>query len=75
MNQLASGSEANILTLDCGEGKGSVYCRAPYKEDGWLMLKTPKLRKGFQQSILQGQVREGGDLRVSDQLMHNSLSS
>ena len=29
-----AGSKANLLTLDCGEGKCSVYCKVPYKESG-----------------------------------------
>ena len=49
-------SKANLLTLGCGEGKYSVYCKAPNvgpsKENGQLMRKRPKLPNGFQGSVL-----------------------
>ena len=41
-------SKATLLTLGCGEGKHSVYCRAPSKENRQLVLKRPKLPSGFQ---------------------------
>lgn len=46
-------SKANLLTLDCGEEKCSVYHKAPYKGNRLLMLKNPKLPKGFQQPFLK----------------------
>ena len=37
-----------LLTPGCGEGKYSVYCRAPNKENWQLMLKRTELsREGF----------------------------
>ena len=36
-------SKAAVLTLGCGEGKYSIYCRLPSKENGQLMLKRPRL--------------------------------
>lgn len=50
--------KANLLTPGGGEGKYSVYYKAPHKENGWLMPRNPKLTKGFQQSLLKSQVRE-----------------
>ena len=51
--------EANLLTLGCGEGKHSVYHRAPSKENGQLLLKRPKLPYGFQGRGFKSNVREG----------------
>ena len=34
--------------------------KAPYKENGWLVLRNPELHEGFQQSVFKGQVRERG---------------
>ena len=42
-------SKANLLIPGCSEGKCIIYCRAPCKENGWLMLKNPELSNGFQQ--------------------------
>ena len=52
-------SKANLLTPGCGEGKYSVYFRAPSKENGQLMLRRPKLPNGFQERGFKGSVREG----------------
>ena len=41
-------SKANLLTPGCDKGEYSVYCRAPCKENGQLMLKRPKLPHGFE---------------------------
>ena len=64
-------SQANLLTLDCGEGKYSVYYKVPNigssKENSQLMLIRPKLPDGFQGRVFKDSVRE------CDQLMHNSL--
>ena len=50
--------KANLLTPGGGQGKYSIYYKTPRKENGWLMLRNPKLTKGFQQSLLKSQVRE-----------------
>ena len=50
--------KANLLTPGSGEGKCSIYYKAPHKENGWLMLRNPKLTKGFQQRLWKSQVRE-----------------
>lgn len=42
------------------------------RSPGKLILKTPELPDGVQESIFKGQVREGGH-RVCDQLIQNSL--
>ena len=48
-------SKANLLTLGCGERKrDSVYCRAPSKEYGQLMLKGPRLPDGLQAKAFKG---------------------
>ena len=60
------GSKAKLLTLGCGEGRVSIYCRAPSKENGQLVLKRPELPNGFQGRGFKGSVREG-----ADQLMHS----
>ena len=41
-------SKDNLLTPGCGEGKNSIYCWVPSKENGQLVLKRPKLSYGFQ---------------------------
>ena len=60
-------SKASLLTLGCGEGKCSVYCRTPSQENRQLTLKRLELPNGF-----QGRHCEGGGCRVCDQLMHGS---
>ena len=40
-------SKADLLTLVSGEGKYSVYCRAPSKENRQLMLKRFEFPDGF----------------------------
>ena len=45
--QLPSGSKANLLILGCGEGKCSIYCKAPAKES----VIISELSSEFQQSI------------------------
>ena len=62
-------SKANLLTLGCGEGKYSVCCRAPSKENRQLMLKSSKLPDGFQRRVFKDNIR-GKGCRVSDQLMN-----
>ena len=57
-------SKANALTPDCGEGKYSIYCKAPRKENGRLMLKRPKLPYGFQGRGFKGSVRDGAAVCV-----------
>ena len=52
-------SKANLLTLGCGEGKYSIYCRVPSKKNGQLMLKSSELPNGFQGRVFKGKVREG----------------
>ena len=64
-------SKANLLTQGCDEGKYNIYCRAPSKENGQLMLKRPKLPNGIQGRGFKVSVREGG-CKVYDQLVHNS---
>ena len=44
-------SKVSVLTPACGEGKCSVYCRAPSKESRWLGFKKPKLPDGFQGKV------------------------
>ena len=51
--------KANLLTPDCGEGKCSFIVRCWCRENGELVLKTPEIPQGFQQSIFKGSVREG----------------
>ena len=53
-------SKANLLTLGCGEGKYSIYCMEPGKENGQLVLKRPELPNGFQTSVLKGNIRAEG---------------
>ena len=40
-------SKASLLTLGCGEGKGLIYFRGPFKESRQLVLKKPELFGGF----------------------------
>ena len=40
-------SKVTVLTLGCGEGKYSIYCRAK-PANGQLMLQRPELPHGFQ---------------------------
>ena len=49
-------SKANLLTPGGGEGKCSIYFRA-IKEDRQLMLKRPKLPKGFQGKVFKDRLR------------------
>jgi len=35
------------------EGKYSIYCRAPSKENGQLVLKRPELPNAFQGRVLK----------------------
>ena len=46
-------SKANPLTLGRGEGKYSICCRAPSKENGQLMLKRPELPMAFREGVLK----------------------
>ena len=51
--------------------------QASDKESKQQMLKKPKHPDGFQEGILKGKcwggVGEGGSLKASDQIVHNSL--
>ena len=40
-------SKANLLTVGCGEGKGHIYFRGPFKESRQLVLKKLELSGGF----------------------------
>lgn len=40
-------SKANLLMLDCGDGKYSVYYKVSIEENGHLRLKRPKRSEGF----------------------------
>ena len=62
--------KANLLTLGCGEGKCSVYCKVPDKENVWLTLKKPRTPEGFQPNVFKDQVT---GYRVYGQLVHSSL--
>ena len=44
-------SNAKALTLGCGEGKYSIYCRAPSQENGQVMLRRPELPDGFWERV------------------------
>ena len=61
-------SKTNLLTPACGEGKYSVYCRAPSEESKQLVFIRPKLPEAFQGKVFKDRVREGG-YGVCDQLM------
>ena len=49
----------NLLSPHCGDRKYSVYCRAPSKKNGQLMLKRPKFPEGFQERVVKDSVSEG----------------
>ena len=51
--------KVSLLTPGCGEGKYSVDCRAPSKENGQLMLRRPELPNPFQGRGFKSSVREG----------------
>ena len=65
-------NKANLMTPGCGQGKYSVYCKAPNmgpnKENRKLRLTRPKLPSGFQGRGFKVSVRSE-DCRLSDQLM------
>ena len=65
---LPAHSKANLWTPACGEGKYSVYIRAPNKESRQLVLKRPELHSGFQGKVFKRQ-GEGEGCGVCDQLM------
>ena len=52
--------------------KVRVYCRAPRKENGQLMLKRPGLPDGFQARVFKDSVRGEGH-RMHDQLVELPL--
>ena len=60
-------SKANQLTLGCGEGKYSIYCRTPSKSRQ-LVLKRPELHAGFQEQFLKAAIKCEVH-RVPDQLV------
>ena len=51
-------SKASVLTLDCGEGKYSVYCKVPSVENGQLRLKRLELSPGFWGRVFKSKLRE-----------------
>ena len=54
-------SNANLLTLDCGEGTYGVYCKVSNKgsnKNRQLMLKRPDVPSGFQGRAFKGKLRE-----------------
>ena len=55
---LLSHSKTNLVVPGCGEGKCSIYCKAPRKEYRRLIFKRPDISSGFQESILKGKMRE-----------------
>ena len=57
---LPASSKGNLLTPGCGEGRRSVYCRAPSKESRQLVLKRPELPEGFQGKVFKDRVKERG---------------
>ena len=61
---LLAHSKVNLLTPGCGEGKYSVYCRVPNKENAWLMLKIPKLSDNFEGRSFKGSMRKGASGRM-----------
>ena len=73
LGPLGALSKANLLTLSCGEGKCSIYCKVPDKESRTTHAQKTQIPHGFQGSIFKGQAREGIS-RVCDQLVHNSLT-
>ena len=46
--------------LGYGEGKYSVYCRAPSKQNGQLVLERPELSNSFQARDFKGSSRGWG---------------
>lgn len=46
-------SKASPLTLGCGAGKYSIYCRVPNKENRQLMFRIPELSNDFQGRVLK----------------------
>lgn len=59
--------KANLPTLGSGEGKYSIYGRAPNKGNGQLTLKKTELFMAFRQGFFSSFMGEGHRLR--DQLM------
>ena len=57
---LSACSEANLLTLGCGERKCSIHCRVQSKESRQLVPKKPGFPDGFQRNIFKAKVMEGG---------------
>ena len=59
---LLTRSKVNLLIQGCGEGKCSIYCKAPNmgpsEENGHLMLKRPKLPYDFWEKVFKGKVGE-----------------
>ena len=51
-------SKANLLTLGCGEGKHSVYCRAPSKESRAASAQKVHSPDGFQGKVPKDRVME-----------------
>ena len=66
-------SKANLLTSDCGERKYSIYCKAPSKEYGQLMLQRHELPDGFQGSVLK-RVRQCGGGEVTECVDHSYIA-
>ena len=64
-------SKTNLLTLVCGEGKCSFYCRAPCTESRQLLCKRRELHDGFQGEVFSGRVRE--NCQVCHQLVEKVL--
>ena len=64
---LSACSEANLLTLGCGERKCSINCRVLSKESRQLVPKRPGFPNGFQRNVFKTKVMEGG-YEVLDQL-------
>ena len=60
--------KANLVTLDCGEGKCSIYCWCQVRSPGQPVLKRPELPEGLQGKVFKEKVREKG-YRVCDQLL------
>lgn len=60
----------NAVTPGCGEGKCSIYSKAPY-EESWTVSTKPELFSEFQQSLFKAKIHEGCP-RAWNQLVHNS---
>lgn len=58
--RLSACSEANLLTVGCGERKCSIHCRVPSKESRQLVPKKPGFPDGFQRNVFKAKVMEGG---------------